>query len=249
VDLETFGSGATGALVPIHGTDPRRGPWEHRAFVPYGLLEATPELSALTHLAVANARAALAALDSTAKQLPNPRLLRHPTLRREAQSTSLLEGTYAPLSEVLMADDDAPQTHELREILNYVAMADQAFDWLEEGGQLAVALLCQLQLRLVRATPAEGSSSGDVRDIQVVVGQLSGASPMDLPVKSARFVPSPPGDDLRAHLQDLVSWMRVDRSECFDPVVAAAMSHYQFETIHPFHDGNGRLGRLLVAPR
>ena len=67
---------------------------------------------------VAAAGRALAALDATAQQLPNPYLLRTPSLRREAQSTSALEGTYAPLREVLTADDDAPTTAEMTEILN-----------------------------------------------------------------------------------------------------------------------------------
>ena len=68
---------------------------------------------------VANARAALAALDSTARQLPNPKLLRRPSLRREAQSTSALEGTYEPLQAVLTADDEGPTSLTMREVLNF----------------------------------------------------------------------------------------------------------------------------------
>jgi hypothetical protein len=67
-----FGKRASGVLVPIHGTDPRRGPWEHRAFVPHPLPDESPDLSPRTSLLVADARAALGALDSTAGQLPNP---------------------------------------------------------------------------------------------------------------------------------------------------------------------------------
>lgn len=93
-----FVNEATGALVEIAGTDPRVGDWRHKAFVPTRLPEEMPELSMPTVLAVANARAALAALDSTARRLPDPTLLRVPTLRREAHSTSALEGTYAPPS-------------------------------------------------------------------------------------------------------------------------------------------------------
>lgn len=88
-----FSKRAAGVLVPIHGTDPQRGPWEHRAFVPDPLPDESPDLSPRTYLLVADARAALGALDSTAQQLPNPQLLRQPVLRREAQSTSALEGT------------------------------------------------------------------------------------------------------------------------------------------------------------
>lgn len=80
------------------------------------------------------------------------------------------------------------------------------------------------------------------------MGQRQEASPSDPPVHAARFVPSPPGLDLQANLQVLLDWMgnrEVNRE--VDPVVAAALAHYQFETLHPFHDGNGRIGRLLIV--
>lgn len=65
---------------------------------------------------------------------------------------------------------------------------------------------------------------------------------------AARFVPSPPGLELQANLRDLLDWMasrEVGRE--IDPVVAAALAHYQFETLHPFHEGNGRIGRMLIV--
>ncbi len=242
-----FGKSSTGHLVTIYGTDPRQGPWEHKAFVPQPLPRRSPDLALSTYLAVANARAALAALDSTARQLPNPTLLRRPTLQREAQSTSALEGTYAPLREVLTADEQAPTSTTVREILNYIWMANHAFGAVAEGRPLSVSLLCDLQRILVKGTPVEGASSGDIRDIQVVIGRRSTATPSELPVKAARFIPAPPGDDLRAGVQALLDWMSLDLSDELDPVVAAAMAHYQFETLHAFHDGNGRIGRLLVV--
>src|SRR3954447_4484254 len=101
MDLRSFGDRSAGRLVPIFGTDARQAEWEHRAFIPDPLPLRMPHLSPQTYMAVADARAALGSLDSTARQLPNPTLLRRPTLRREAQSTSALEGTYAPLSDVL----------------------------------------------------------------------------------------------------------------------------------------------------
>lgn len=245
MDLDGFTGSAPGTLVPIQGTDPQKGVWTHRSFVPDPLSEDSPQLGPATYRVVANARAALAALDSTARQLPNPRLLRRPTLQTEAQSTSALEGTYAPLTDVLTADEDAPTTAEVREIFNYVTMADTVFAWLENS-PVTLSLLEDMQALLVRGTRSQSESSGAVRDHQVVVGRRPGAAPDELPVKAARFVPPPPGLDLRARLGDLVAWSSRDHPE-IDPVVSAAMAHYQFETLHPFHDGNGRIGRLLVV--
>src|SRR5205814_1946409 len=148
VNLEIFATGAPGDLVPISGTDPRHGAWEHAAFVPHPLPKLPPDLSARTYRSVADARAALAALDSTARRLPNPRIFRRPALQAEAQSTSALEGTYTALGEVLTADEDRPLNADLREVLNYVRMADVAFAWIEEGKPLTVGMLEELQAML-----------------------------------------------------------------------------------------------------
>lgn len=242
-----FGKGITGTLVPISGVDPRAGKWTHSAFVPAPLSEQPPVLSPVTWMRVANARAALAALDATARQLPNPKLLRRPSLQREAQSTSALEGTYEPLRAVLTADDESPTSLTMREVLNFVTMADTAFDWVSEGRGLSVSMLSELQRTLLRGTPAEGTSSGQIRTIQVVIGRRRDAAAAELPVKAARFVPPPPGADLEANVHDVVRWMSSDHKATMDPVVVSALSHYQFETLHPFHDGNGRIGRLLIV--
>jgi Fic family protein len=214
-----FNNSPTGVLVPIQGHAPRFGPWEHVAFVPHPLPQETPHLTVPTFNAVASARAALASLDSSARQLPNPALLRRPTLRREAQSSSAL-----------------------REVLNYVRAAEYAFSWTAEGRPLTVGLLTDLQQRLVRGTAAQNEHSGKLRGIQVMIGSHHGAR-----VQDARFVPRPPGPGLEHQMRDLVDWMAVDRTDVIDPVIAAGLVHYQFETLHPFDDGNGRIGRLLVV--
>ena len=243
MDVNDFADSPTGTLVPIHGHDPRFGPWEHVAYVPEPLPTETPQLSAVTFNAVATARAALAALDSYARQLPNPGLLRRPTLRREAQSTSALEGTFAPLEDVFAADEDEePSNSSMREVLNYVRSAEHAFTWTAEGRPLSVGLLIDLQKRLVRGTAADTEHAGKLREIQVMIGGARSAR-----VRDARFVPRPPGLDLEHQMRDLVDWMGSDHRGLIDPVVAAGMAHYQFETLHPFNDGNGRIGRLLVV--
>ena len=248
MDLSIFTDAAPGRLVPINGTDPSGKSWAHAAFVPNPLSQVTPSLSPATYLVVGNARAALAALDSTATRLPDPRLFRRPSLQAEAQSTSALEGTYAPLTDVLIADEDRPANLDIREVLNYIQMADTAFGWVEAGRPLTVGMLSELQGILVRRTRGESPSSGDVREQHVVVGRRSTAAVDDLPVLAARFIPSPPGLDLRANLQDLLDWMGQESiTKELDPVVAAALGHHQFEALHPFHDGNGRIGRLLVV--
>ncbi len=241
-----FQKSAPGRLVAITGQDPLLGPWEHQAFVPNPLAQDPPDLSPKTYLVIGDARAALAALDSTARQLPNPTLLRLPTLRREAQSTSALEGTYAPLAEVLVADDEEPPTPELIEILNYVAAANYGFAWIADGRPLSTSFLSDLQGILMRGTPL-APVSGRLRNTQVVIGRRLDSGPRAHPVHNARFVPSPDGVELESGVGALVGWFREDHRGHIDPVVAAAMSHYQFETLHPFHDGNGRIGRLLIV--
>lgn len=238
-----FTDAATGALLPITGHDPRFGAWQHVAFMPRPLPDETPAVSVPLFNAVAQARAALAALDASARRLPNPALLRRPTLRREAQSTSALEGTYAPLEEVLAADEaEAPRNDNLREVLNYVRAAEHAFAWIGEGRPLTVGLLADLQALLVTNTSVDNDQAGRIRGVQVMIGAHAGAR-----IQDARFVPPPPGYELEQQLRTLVDWMNADHKQEIDPVVAAGMAHYQFETLHPFTDGNGRIGRLLIV--
>lgn len=241
--LADFEGTPSGWLVGISGLDQGHGEWSHSAFVPRALSHDTPALTASTFNLVASARAALASLDSSARQLPNPSLLRQPALRREAQSTSALEGTYAPLQDVLGADESEQQDDAaLREVLNYVRVAEHAFAWHADGRPLASILLTELHAALVRGTAADGAEAGRIRGIQVVVGGRHGGR-----VQDARFVPHPPGPELDRRVQELLAWIETARTADLDPVVAAGMAHYQFETLHPFNDGNGRIGRLLVV--
>lgn len=241
---EMFENSPTGVLVPLSGVDPTRGPWTHSAFLPHPLPDIEPTLSGATFRAVANARAALAALDATARSLPNPQLFRQTTLRIEAQSTAALEGTYEPLERVLGAGDDQ-HSASMREVLNYLDVADAAFEWVTAGADLTVSRLAELNGRLLSGTSGE-VGAGQVRTTQVAIGRRADASPSDLRIHAAQFVPPPPGPDLEARLADVLRWLSKPPSD-IDPVVAAAMAHYAFEALHPFTDGNGRLGRLLIV--
>ena len=196
-------------------------------------------LSTETWVRVNRATAALARLDGAARLVPDPSLLRRPALRQEAQSTSALEGTFAPFAEVLAADrdDEDSLSAEIREVLNFERMAELAFSWPEDR-PLTPGLLGELQRMLVRATIGELSDAGGLRDRIVVIGGRGRR------LEHARFVPPPPGDQLRAGVEELLDW--INHPPALPTVVQAAMTHYQFETLHPYSDGNGRLGRLLV---
>jgi Fic family protein len=140
---------------------------------------------------------------------------------------------------VLAADEDDQSniTGELREVLNFERMAELAFSWPEDR-PLTLGMLGELQRVLVRGTAGELGDAGGLRDRIVVIGS-PGRS-----IEYARFVPPPPGDQLRAGVEDLLAW--IEDPPGVPTVVQAAMGHYQFETLHPYSDGNGRLGRLLV---
>lgn len=243
MNLSEFSESPIGNLVAISGVDGRTGdPFEHAAYAP-DPLAAVPVLTSATWNAIARASHALGRLEQGAQLVPNPSLLRRPTLRREAQSTSALEGTYAPIEEVLAADviDNATRSSALSEVMNYVEAAERAFDWIGDARPLTAGLVCELHAILVRGTPADTDDAGRVRRVQVVIGSRDGG------VSDARFIPMPPGLTLDAGFGDLIRWMRTEASASNNPIARAAMAHYQFETLHPFNDGNGRLGRLLIV--
>ncbi len=241
MDLEGLRQSPIGRLVPISGPDGRTG--EHYDYFAYLASPLPPsiELSSGTWTVVARAEAALARLDQAARQIPEPGLLRRPALRREAQSTSAMEGTFAPFEDVLASDieDRAELSLEMREILNYVVAAEEAFSWIGDR-PVTSGLMAGLQRILVQGTPGEYSDAGRLRDRQVFIG------PKDAPIADARFVPAPHGDQLATGFEDWIRWVNGAHAD-MPAVVQAALAHYQFETLHPFSDGNGRIGRLLVV--
>lgn len=225
--------------MPVVGPDPATHEMvEGQAFLP-ARLPTELTLSTGTWNTINAATAALARLDGAARLIPRPALLRRPTLRREAQSTSALEGTYAPFADVLAADreDRRHMTAEVREVLNFEEMAELAFSWPEERA-LTLNMLGELQSTLVQGTAGELADAGGLRDRIVVIGSPG------RPLEEARFVPPPPGDQLRAEVEALLNWIAAPPP--LPTVVQTAMAHYQFESLHPYSDGNGRLGRLLV---
>ncbi|NNH72469.1 Fic family protein [Nocardia uniformis] len=189
--------------------------------------------------AVTRAGMAIARLDEAVALLPRPEIIVRPIIRREARSTSALEGTYASFEEVLEADflEDRQMSHEQREIRNYVEATEYAVQHIAQR-RIGRSFLGELQRIIVHGTSGDTDDAGDIRPHQVAIGAHR------RPIEEARFVPCPPGDQLASGMDAWENWV-ADHTRM--PIVAAmALAHYQFETLHPFGDGNGRLGRLIA---
>jgi Fic family protein len=231
-----------GKLVPISGYDPRfKADYDYVAFVP-DPLPSELLLDAATYNAVVDATAAMARADQAASLLPNPALLARPATRREAVSTSALEGTYAALSDVFEADflDADELTSSVSEVRNYVTAAERAYELVAQGQPVSIRMLEDLQQELLRGTASDGPHAGSIRTTQVFIGVGNRR------VTSARFVPPPADHRLIDGLDAWQDWIR-NSNNPIPTIVRVAAAHYQFETLHPFHDGNGRLGRLVMA--
>lgn len=123
-------------------------------------------------------------------------------------------------------------------MLNYVVAAEHAIDAVLGRRPVSVGLVCESHRILVRDTASDGADAGRLRSVPVVIG------PPGCAVADARFVPPPADDRLDSGLRAWADWM--GQAHDLPVVVLAALAHYQFETLHPFNDGNGRLGRLVV---
>lgn len=235
--MDSFRDSPIGDLVQIQLVD-REQQYDHFAYIPRPL-PSSFELSPATRKAVSDADLAIGRLDGAGGQLPNPLLLVRPTIRREAVSTSALEGTYAELADVLGAE--ALDNEELRgpigEVVNYVRAAERGIELLEQR-PVSVNLVNELHAILMRGTRGDSYESGNVRERQNWIG------PHQCKVTDAHFVPPPPGDVLRDGLSEWEKW--IHREDDIPLTVRVAAGHYQFETLHPYTDGNGRMGRLVA---
>ncbi|HEX3900938.1 MAG TPA: Fic/DOC family N-terminal domain-containing protein [Mycobacteriales bacterium] len=240
MDLEALGNSSAGQLVPIQGHDEYLREYSYFAYLP-NPLPTSVELTNETWNAVSEATGALSRLGEACRGLPNPGLLIAPALAREAVDTSALEGTYGALADVLEArlPQARPASPEVVEIRAYEEMAHQAFQWIREGRPLTVPLLEDLQGILARDSRTPPRDPGKVREHQVLIG------PRGCTVYDARYIPPPPDDRLRAGLEQWQQWLYLDLP--LPAPLRCAMAHYQFEALHPFGDGNGRIGRLVVV--
>jgi Fic family protein len=216
-----------------------------RAFVPRALPPADPPLAGESYTA-ANHRAemALARLAGVAGLVPSVDWLLYSAIRKEALLTSQIEGTQATLTDLF--DDEAGQvlanTADVEEVTNYLRAFRLVRDNLrsEAGLPISVRLLCEAHRLLLDGARGAGKQPGELRRSQNWIG---GARP-----GRAVFVPPPP-DQVPGLLADLERFIHEPALVLapLPPLVRVALVHVQFETIHPFLDGNGRIGRLLIA--
>ncbi|MEM6331486.1 MAG: Fic family protein [Planctomycetota bacterium] len=179
-------------------------------------------------------------LDGIGRTLPNPALLLRPLRDREAILSSRMEGTFATPRELLLfeqdpadpsEDNDARNQH--REVANYARALDAA---TRSSHPLGLHLVRQMHAELMHGVRGEDKRPGEIRTGQVGIGRLG---------KKPRFVPPPP-EHLAGCLEDLDTYLSRDEWT-YERLVECFVVHYQFEAIHPFSDGNGRVGRLLLT--
>ncbi len=196
------------------------------------------DLSSAVVSALSEADAALGHLQGLGMLITDPSLLIGPYLRREALASSRIEGTQASLSEVFQAEIDTDaRNDDTAEVHRYLRATHQAYT-LAATLPITQRLILQVHETLLTGVRGEEKSPGEFRRSPVWVGR-AGATPT-----SATFVPPLP-----QHLGDLLAdWERFvnDDGRALPALVQAGLMHYQFETIHPFLDGNGRIGRLLI---
>lgn len=208
------------------------------AFVPAPLPPAIAYDGALVAL-LAEASLALGKLDGFGRSLANPYLLVRPFLRREAVASSRIEGTITDLEQLLLFEEsgqraDAPG--DAREVANYVVALEYGLARPDER-PISLGLIREMHALLMREVRGGQRGAGEFREVQnYISGDARGLA-------FARFVPPPP-TEVPGLLMGFEAFI-AGTSE-LPPLVRLALAHYQFETIHPFEDGNGRLGRLLI---
>ncbi len=212
-----------------------------RAFIPAPLpptpdLEWTPALRGRFDSALS----ALARLDAVTDMLPNAALLLYSFVRKEAVLSSMIEGTQSSLADLMLFEiDEQPGVplEDAREVSRYVAALEHGLKRLHGGFPLSLRLMREMHKVLIGQERGSKLTPGEFRRSQVWIG---GTRP-----GNAVFVP-PPATELDECLKRFERFLH-DQPMPTPPLVKAALAHVQFETIHPFLDGNGRVGRLLIA--
>ena len=220
---------------------------DYQAWVPDPL---PPELEFDAAMArrLATASAALGELAGTGRNLANPHLLLQPFLRREAVLSSRIEGTQATIADLYAYEAQLPlpgmnpaadeRGGDVREVLNYVDALNRGLAIIGEY-PISLALIQELHRHLMRGVRGRERTPGKFREAQNIIGP-SGAT-----LEKATYIP-PPVVHMADALRSLETYIRLDDPE-LPRLIQLALIHYQFEAIHPFNDGNGRVGRLLIS--
>jgi Fic family protein len=230
VNAADFRDPSTGTVVQAAGG--------YAAFIPAPL---PPVISYDADLVLVLSRAdsALSELSGIGRQLLNPHLLIAPYLRREAVLSSRIEGTRASLSDLLLdeAEDDRTVDADVHEVRNYVEALEYGLERLRDL-PLSLRLVREIHARLMRGVRGEQATPGEFRRSQNWIGP-AGSTPATAP-----YVPPPPD----RMMECLADWeLFLHQRDRFPDLVQCAVMHEQFEAIHPFLDGNGRIGRLLIT--
>lgn len=210
----------------------------HVAFVPGDL---PPRLSwdASLAKAISDADRALGQLAGTGRTLANPHLLIRPFLQKEAVLSSRIEGTRATLSDLLLFDLGAEAEREIvdaREVSNYVVALETGLERIKTL-PIGTRIIRELHGILLRGVRGGDSAAGEYRTLQVHIGPTKR-------LEDATFIP-PPANEIDALMSRLEQFIHATTD--LPSLVRLALVHYQFESIHPFYDGNGRVGRLLIS--
>ncbi len=212
-----------------------------RAFVPHSLPPRNPALDvAALDGALRAAEASVAKLAIAGSVVPSTGWFLYGFVRKEAVVSSQIEGTQATLRDVaeFEATSESDRPADVEEVCNYVAAIDFARSQIADpkGLPLVTRLLCGAHRILMRGIRGEEKQPGEIRRTQNWIG---GTQP-----GNARFVPPPP-EEVGPALAALERWIHSD--DPLPPLIRAGLAHVQFETIHPFLDGNGRIGRMLIT--
>ncbi len=244
---EDFGPQSPGRLVPVefHDYDTGSGVVGSSVLTGMGFVPDPLPPASLSRISVLDAvydrivaaERALSALEGATQQLRNPHLLIGPFLMREARLSSIIENTFASARQLALFDSDPSAVEDrdqVREVSNYIRALEYG---LESELPLCLRLIREMHAELMRGVPTAAKRIGEFRISQNAIGPARRFT-------DARYVP-PPASEMSRCLHDFEIYC--GHSDDWPRLVRFALTHYQFEAIHPFDDGNGRIGRLLIV--
>jgi Fic family protein len=227
--------GLTGRYVPSIA-----GGFTCQAFIPAPLPPSPPvDINGKLQARLAEAHIALGRLDAISSLLPDAQLFLYSYVRKEAVMSSQIEGTQSSLSDLMlyeMAAQPGVPMDDVQEVSCYVNALTLGVERINQGNPITIRLVKELHQALMTSGRGIQRGPGEFRTNQVWIGGHR--------ADEATFVP-PPANEIAACWSELEKFIN-DIPEVNEPVIKAALMHVQFETIHPFMDGNGRLGRLLI---